>query len=365
MSKKPHGYDKVIYLLQGGGALGSYQVGVCQALLEYGCTPDWLIGTSIGAINAAIIAGNKPENRIKKLKEFWRIIASPIPILAYAEKNYALEQMEKSWSSLWSLIYGQPGFFKPRLFNPWLVSSSYPDQISFYDTGDLRKTLEKLIDFDMINRKEVRLTLAALCVEGGNLVYFDNAKQTIGPEHIMASSALPPGFPAIRIAGKNYWDGGLSSNTPFNAVLQEDIPDKILCIMAHLFSYHERTPATLLEIFKLKKDIEFSSRYHQIINYMCEIQHLHNILHTIVKDAPEVIKKDGIKDILKLSHPIVMNVVRFHYRDYPSNLWVKDFDFSPESLLEHYQTGYRDVSEALKNPTWLNQIPESVELHEF
>ena len=365
MSKKPHGYDRVIYLLQGGGALGSYQVGVCEALLNYGCIPDWLIGTSIGAINSAIIAGNAPADRVKKLKEFWQMIASPIPTIQWFESNYALEEISKSYSALWTLTFGQSGFFKPRLFNPWFTVSRYPDQISFYDTSELKYKLEKFVNFDLINQKKVRLTLAALCVEGGQLIYFDNTKQIIGPEHVMASSALPPGFPAVRIAGKNYWDGGLSSNTPFNAVLQEEIPDKILCIMAHLFSYHERTPATLGEILKLKKDIEFSSRYHQIINYMCEIQKLHNILHAIIQSEPDIAKKNNIKDIVKLSYPIAMNVVRFHYRDYPSNLWAKDFDFSPESLLEHYRTGYQDVSEALKNPSWLYEIPESINLLEF
>jgi len=366
MSKKPHGYDKVVYLLQGGGALGAYQVGVCAALLEYGCMPDWLVGTSIGAINATIIAGNKPEDRIKKLKQFWQMIESPIPVIAVAEKNYTLEQVQKTWSSLWTLTFGQSGFFKPRLINPWFNVPSYPDQISFYDTSELQNTLEKLVDFDLINKKEVRLTLAAYCLEDCELVYFDNANQEITPLHVMASSALPPGFPAIQIAGKNYWDGGLSSNTPLNIVLQEDIKDKLLCIMAHLFSFHQKTPANLLEILKLKKDIEFSSRYHQVITSLCKTQHLRNILHKLVDENPDLKKDKAVKEVIALSQPIIMNLIRFHYRDAPSNLWSKDFEFSPQTLIQHYQTGYSDASQALKNPEWLYQIPaHGIGLHEF
>ncbi|MBX3709241.1 MAG: patatin-like phospholipase family protein [Gammaproteobacteria bacterium] len=366
MSNKPHGYDKVVYLLQGGGALGTYQVGACEALLEYGCTPDWLVGTSIGAINAAIIAGNTPENRIKKLEEFWSMIASPWPAVELVEKNYMAEQLQKSWNVLWTLWVGQTGFFKPRLFNPWIGLSSFPDQLSFYDTSELRYTLEKLVDFDLINKKEVRLTLAAVCVEDGELVYFDNMTQEIGPEHVMASGALPPGFPAIRIAGKNYWDGGLSSNTPLTAIIKENMQEKLLCILMHLFSYHERTPANLLEILKLRKDIEFSSRYHQILTYICKVQHLHNLLHHLVDEVPDIRKIEGVDEIIKFSHPIIMNIVRFHYRDYPGNLWTKDFDFSRQTLMEHYQSGYQDVKQALKNPEWLYQIPEhGIELHEF
>lgn len=366
MAKKPHIYDKVVFLLQGGGALGAYQVGACEALLEYGCTPDWLVGTSIGAINAAIIAGNTPENRIKKLKLFWGTIASPIPEGTSIEENDALHVLQKGFSSLWTIAFGQEGFFKPRLVNPWLNMSGYPDQISFYDTSELKSTLEELIDFNLINQKKVRLTLAALCLENGELVYFDNEKQEIRADHVMASGALPPGFPAIKIDGKNYWDGGLSSNTPLNAILEEDFKNKLLCIMMHLFSYHQSVPTNMLEVLKLKKDIEYSSRYHEVLKHLCEIKHLHNLLHQLAKEDPNLRNEKNMIEILKNSNPVSINIVRFHYRNIPGNLWSKDFEFSPQTLIGHSKSGYHDVNQALKNPDWLlNHAFHSVKLREF
>lgn len=366
MTPKLHGYDKVVYLMQGGGALGAYQVGVCQGLMEFGCEPNWIIGTSIGSINAGIIAGNKPEDRILKLKKFWEMIASPLPVIPWVEENYAIQQWQKALSSFWTICFGQPGFFKPRFFNPCFNISGYPEQTSFYDTSELKHTLEKVIDFNLLNNSSVRLTLAALCLEDSELVYFDNAKQELGPEHIMASSALPPGFPAIRISGKNYWDGGLSSNTPLNALLLENIKNKLMCIMVNLYSYHQHIPTNIWEVIKIKKDIELSSRYHQLLKYLYEIKRLHNLLHGIVLDTPEVQNEKGIKKIIGSSFPITLNIVRFQYQDHPSNLWTKDFEFSPQTLEKLISAGYKDVQEALKVPNWLNPIPEDhVVLHEF
>src|SRR5579883_913390 len=226
MASEARSYDKIVYLLQGGGALGAYQAGVCQALLEHQCEPDWVVGTSIGAINASIIAGNEPQDRIAKLKEFWNMVTVPVPEFIGPENNMLVLQSFNYWVAQWILMYGVPHFFKPKYITPSLFINNTPDKISFYDTTELRTTLEKVVNFKLINQKRVRLTLGAVRIRGGLDVHFDNTKQIIGPEHIMASSALPPGFPAIKIDGEYYWDGGVSSNTPFSVLLEEKISQK-------------------------------------------------------------------------------------------------------------------------------------------
>lgn len=293
MASKLHDYDQTIYLLQGGGALGAYQVGVCQGLLEYGCEPDWLIGTSIGAINASIIAGNEPANRIPKLKEFWHRISSPFP--CSDETHNLLQQWQNFISSQWTVFLGQPGFFRPRILNPLSYFVAL-HQMSFYETSELRETLTDLIDFDLINQKQIRLSLGVIEIENGSPHYFDNMQQRIGPEHIIASAALPPGFPAVEIDGKYYWDGGISAIAPIQAVVKENLPQSLLCFMAELFVPHRQT-------------------------------------------EPD-------------SYSANLNIIRFCHRDRPSDLWTKDFEFSIQSINERLEMGYQDVQNTLRNPKW-------------
>ncbi len=369
-SKLEKPYDQTVFLLQGGGALGAYQGGVCEALLEADLTPNWIIGTSIGAINSAIIAGNKPEHRIEKLKIFWDRIATPLPYIPTPNEYIPFLQYQKYLSALWTTLFGQTGFFKPRLTSPFLESDCYPNQISFYDCSELKETLEELVDFDLINQKKTRLTLGAVCVEDSAQVFFDNKKQTIGPEHVMASGALPPGFPAVNIDGKSYWDGGLKSNTPLYAVLEEKKPQKLLCILVHLFSYHQQIPTSMFEVMKRKKDIEFSSRYHQILEYFCKEHKLNYALHELFEAAKESNKAlpNNIIKLGHLAHPTALNITRFHYRDNATDLWSKDFEFSAQSIKDRWEQGYKNVQKALKQPRkWLSPIPENkgVILHEF
>ena len=364
---KVHGYDKVVYLLQGGGSLGAYQVGVCSALLEKGCDPNWVVGTSIGAINSSIIVGNKPEDRIEKLKGFWNTVTSPyIPAMLPFQNHYMAQVYIKWFSSLCTLLFGQPGFFKPRPYNQ-LIFPNFTSQLSFYDTSELRDTLIEFINFDIINQKKIRLTLASVCVEDNELEYFDNTKQTIEPEHVMASGALPPGFPAIRIGNKDYWDGGLSSNTPFNIVLSERLEANLLCILVNLFAYHQNPPMLLTDVIKRKKDIEFSSRYHHILKYLCDQQSLRNEIYHLFKELEKVNHKAKLSPLAEHAHPTTLNIVRFHYRDSPSNLWTKDFEFSSQSIKELFDRGYHDVQMALQKPDWLKSKPNQrgVKLHEF
>lgn len=367
MKNKIHSYDQIVYLLQGGGALGSYQVGVCQALLEHDCAPDWLVGTSIGAINASIIAGNKPDNRIDKLNEFWSKITSPL-LLPYVPSDiYFLSEWKKFWSTQWTLWFGQPGFFKPKMMNPWFISST-PDNISFYDTSELRQTLESVIDFELINQKKLRLTLGAVHVKTGVAVRFDNMRQHIGPEHIMASCALPPGFPAIKIGDEYYWDGGISSNTPFSVVLQEKIPKKLLCFIINLFSYREHLPSSMMDVVKSKKELEYASRHLEILHNFIELHYLQHTINSLANLIPNNVDvMHAVKKISDIGHPTALNIVRFHYLDQPSDLSSKDFNFSLQAINDHKEAGYHDALKAFNKPTWLNQSIDAsgAIIHEF
>jgi NTE family protein len=211
-------FERIALLLQGGGALGAYQAGVYEALTEADLHPNWIAGISIGAINAALIAGNAPEARVDKLRAFWERVTVK-PWYDWSEQLFlAKGDVARQWlnqiSSNIALVSGASGFFAPRSPAPWLHPPGTMEATSAYDTSSLKATLEQLIDFDRINSNRVRSSVGAVNVRSGNFVYFDSAIRTIGPEHIMASAALPPGFPAVEIEGEHYWDGGLVSNTP-------------------------------------------------------------------------------------------------------------------------------------------------------
>ena len=205
-------YQRVALVFQGGGALGAYQAGVFAALDEVGCVPNWLSGVSIGAVNAAIIAGNPPERRLERLRAFWETVSGR-KIWAYTPEGDWFRAM-RNLTSAWTTIFlGQPGFFQPRQLNPWLQLTGSAGAVSYYKTDNLRQTLERVIDFDVLNDGSKRLSVGAVNVRTGNFVYFDTEHERIGPEHIMASGALPPALPAVKIEGEHYWDGGIVSNT--------------------------------------------------------------------------------------------------------------------------------------------------------
>jgi NTE family protein len=218
---KTGGDARRVLVLQGGGALGSYQGGVYEGLAEADFRPDWIAGISIGAINAAIIAGNAPENRLARLREFWETASATVPFTLPLPDSTVRTVFNEA-AAAWTAAVGVAGFFRPRLPPAMFYPPGSPEALSYYDTAPLRATLERLVDFDRINAKEVRLSLGAVNVRSGQLVYFDNKHQTIGPEHVMASGALPPGFPPIEIEGEHYWDGGVVSNTPLQYVMQNE-----------------------------------------------------------------------------------------------------------------------------------------------
>src|SRR5712672_2460994 len=275
---RPESYTKKVALvLQGGGALGSYQAGVYEALASSDYKPDWVAGISIGAINAALIAGNSPEMRVEKLREFWRTITTsaiwPIRISDLVNGAGLPFDLGKQISAMHALMFGQSNFFAPRKPTDWWFGHT---PTSYYDTSSLKSTLERLVDFDRINSREIRFSVGAVNVRTGNFAYFDNAETEIRPEHVLASGALPPGFPAIEIDGEHFWDGGLVSNTPLQYVL-EYIPRRSrLTFQVDVFHARGPIPQNLDDVSEREKDIRYSSRTRagtEIFRKMHDVRH--------------------------------------------------------------------------------------------
>lgn len=359
MVKKPViEFDRIVYLFHGGGALGAYQIGVFEGLCEKGYLPDWIIGTSIGAINSAILAGNAPEKRVKKLREFWHTIATKMPPTPDTLNNILMERWQHFLSALITTYCGQPGFFRPRLWNPWFAVQSTADKLSYYSTDELRSTLAKFIDFERINDCHIRLSLGAVHVATGNLIYFDNTKMKLTLEHVMASAALPPGFPAICIDDQFYWDGGVHSNTQINLLLCEREPLQYLCFMVHLFDSYGTRPTNMDDVYKRQKDIFYSSHHRQAI-YTYKVAHnLRHAIRVLSEEMPESKKNDPeIKKLIDLGRTGIIHIARFHYKGKLSDLSSKDYDFSLPTVDLHIKNGYDDVNKALVKPPWYNYVP--------
>ncbi|HEX7885409.1 MAG TPA: patatin-like phospholipase family protein [Phenylobacterium sp.] len=346
--------DRVL-VLQGGGALGSYQGGVAEGLAEAGLKPGWVAGISIGAINAAIIAGNPVEERHGKLQAFWRLATSAAPI-THAPAN---EQVRTYWNEVaagWIAAFGVPGFFRPRIPPAFLYPAGAPQAISLYDTLPLKATLEELVDFDRINAGETRLSVGAVNVRTGNFAYFDNTKDRIGPEHIMASGALPPGFPPVEIDGEHYWDGGIVSNTPLQYVLDEAGERDLLIFQVDLFSARGDLPKTLLEAAEREKDIRFSSRTRHNTDVQLQLHNTKVALQRLIDRLPPDHDGGEELDLLRaFAHESSVGIVQLIYRAklYEGNS--KDYEFSRVTMQEHWRAGLADVRRTLEPSQWLNR----------
>ena len=285
-------HDHTVLVLQGGGALGAYQAGVYEGMADHGFMPDWVTGVSIGAINAALIAGNPPERRIERLRAFWDRVSSGIPLIAPAYLD-PLRLAFNRMSAVTVATIGVPGFFVPRVPPPYFAPDGSPEALSFYDTSPLRQTLEELIDFDLINRPDgMRLSVGAVNVHNGNSVYFDNRETRIGPEHVMASGSLPPGFPAIVIDGDHYWDGGIVSNSPLWYVLDDSPQMSALIIQVDLFSATGELPNNLDQVLERAKDIQYSSKTRFNTTRVQELEELRHALGRLLKRLPPKFKDD-------------------------------------------------------------------------
>jgi NTE family protein len=356
---------KRVLVLQGGGALGSYQAGAYQALCHFDFEPEWVAGISIGAINAAIIAGNAPEKRVARLKEFWEMVSSPVPWNPITKSERGRSLFNETSAALIA-TFGVPGFFQPRFPPAPLWPQGSPQSLSYYDTAPLRKTLEHLVDFDRINDLKTRLSVGAVNVTTGNFCYFDNVEfkklgKKIGPEHIMASGALPPGFPSVEIEGEHYWDGGISSNTPLDYVLDEDATDDLLIFQVDLFSARGNLPATLLEAAEREKDIRFSSRTRMNTDKNKQVHNARRALRDLIGKLPEHLKNDPSVEILqKAAKESTVTVVHLIYRSKNYESSSKDYDFSHVGMVEHWGAGTRDVHLSMRHKDWLER-PQSDE----
>lgn len=357
-------YKITALVLQGGGALGAYQAGVYQALDEAGLHPNWIAGISIGALNAAIIAGNAPEQRVEKLTEFWETICKSAfwpdrPTFPWSE-NFTFPQIFRDGVNAlaaWrALTEGQSGFFQPRMPPPLLQWNGTPATASWYDTAPLRETLERLADFDRINdSRHMRVSVGAVNVRTGNFAYFDNRHETLRPEHFMASGALPPGFPAVEIDGEYYWDGGMVSNTPLYKVLTERPHHDSLVFQVDLWSADGALPRDMTSVAERSKDIQFSSRTRLVTEYMRQSREQQRLLHELMELVPEDKRTDpAYRRAERYANGALTNLIHLIYRDKPYEGHYKDYEFSPTTMHEHWQSGLTDMRHTLTRPHWLD-----------
>jgi NTE family protein len=359
-------FDCIALLLQGGGALGAYQAGVYEGLAEADLHPDWVAGISIGAINSALIAGNAPEARLEKLRGFWNAVTAAQPLWSWGlfqPKGDLARGVANQFSAGLAATVGASEFFSPRTVSPWLQPAGTPEGTSYYDTHPLRATLERFIDFDRINAGETRLSVGAVNVATGNFVYFDSTTHVIGPEHVMASGALPPGFPAIEIEGEFYWDGGVVSNTPLQWVLESEPRQDTLAFQVDLWSARGTLPRTMGEVVTRQKEIQYSSRTRANSDRFRTEQKLRNALADLLAKLPEALRDTPEYRTL---HPVadrkVYNLIQMIYRSEQHEGGSKDFDFSRQSMQDHWLAGRHDTVRTLRHPRVLERPanPEGV-----
>jgi len=361
-SPQSHASRRIVLVLQGGGALGSYQAGVFQALAEADVAPAWVAGVSIGAINAALIAGNKPGHRAQALRAFWERItaaAGSMPLLHLP----GLETMEQRLGAASAMMFGQPGFFRPRAPTDWFSAQG---PVSFYDTAALKQTLLDLVDFDRINAGHTRLSVGAVNVETGNMIYFDSASQKIRPEHIMASGALPPGFPAVEIDGRAYWDGGLVSNTPLQYVLSEKPRHHSVIFQVDLFAARGRTPQTLDEVNERDKDIRYSSRTRTGTNDAGMQQNLRRQVMHFLSRLPAELRDDPVAtNLMEFACSAEIDVVHLIYRPTTPQGSQKDFQFDRGTMERRWAQGLADAQTSLALAPWKTPAPAYVGFRTF
>jgi NTE family protein len=355
-------FECIALLLQGGGALGSYQAGVYEALAEADLHPDWIAGISIGAINSALIAGNPPEQRIDKLRAFWHeITANPLFDWMAASENLVprgdfARGLFNRLSAGSALVNGAASFFQLRRPAAWLNPNGVLEATSFYETKLLKSTLERLVDFDRINSGAMRFSVGAVNVRSGNFVYFDNETHTIRPEHVMASGALPPGFPAVEIEGEYYWDGGLITNTPLQWVVDFGPRQDTLAFQVDLWSARGDLPGNLAQVAMRQKEIQYSSRTRTITDKFKQVQGIRSALARVLEQLPADLRDSEDAALLgEVADHKVYNIVQLIYHSQHYEGHSKDYEFSRLSMEEHWRAGYLDAMRTLRNPEVLKR----------
>jgi NTE family protein len=354
---------QIVLVFQGGGALGAYQAGVYQALHEADMEPDWIVGTSIGAINASLIAGNEPENRLSRLQEFWERMAR--------KEVWRVS----SWPGLsdtlsyWATVLGGiPGFFEPSslaFFGAHVRLS--PDNAGYYSTAPLEKTLAELVDFSLIRRCTPRLTIGAAHVCTSQMHYFDSRVTEMTVKHIMASGALPPAFPAVRIDGELYWDGGILSNTPTEAIFEDNPRHNSLIFAVHVWSPLGPEPGTIWEVLHRQKEIQYSSRVASHIARQRQVHKLRHVVSELVKFLPQTEQTNPVvQDLAEYGCLTRMHVVPLLAPRLDRENHTKDIDFSASGIRLRWEAGYADASRVLERAAWEDESDplEGVILHE-
>jgi NTE family protein len=354
--KRTTPFESVALVLQGGGALGAYQAGVYEALVEHGVEPTWVSGISIGAINSAIIAGNPAEARVDKLRQFWELVS-----------DHGDGGISAWWSGLFNgdtartwinqafaaevMLKGIPGFFAPRVPPPYLEPRGSNAATSWYDTSVLKETLERLVDFDRINAKDMRFSVGAVELRTGNFAYFDNESCAIRPEHIMASGALPPAFPPIEISGEYYWDGGLVSNTPLDWVLSAPSHLNTLVFQVDLWSARGALPRDLGEVAVRMKEIQYSSRTRAATDQFRSTQRMRAAVNELLAQMPEKLKAlPEAKLLVETASTAVYGIAQLIYHPEAYEGQAKDFEFSRRTMEQHWRAGHRDAVKTLSHP---------------
>lgn len=359
---RPEKCAAIVLVLQGGGALGAYQAGVYQALHEAGLEPDWVNGVSIGGINAALIAGNPPERRVQRLREFWETITAR-PVWLVSPDGDAMRRTHNHWSAWLTTALGQDGFFKPRFPPAWLRPRGAPGATSLYDTAPLRETLLRLIDFNLLNDGRTRVALGAVNIASGNFEYFDSKEMHLLPEHVMASGALPPGLPMIEIGTSRYWDGGLVSNTPLQHAFEASGSQSMLIFQVDLFSARGGVPRDLAHVMARAKEIQYSSRTRLTTDRFRVLRAKDVRLRAALAKVPEDKLTDEERALKEeLAHLSEVSLVHLIYRHTAYEGAYRDFEFSALSMHEHWNAGYRDTERTLLHKDWLKIPPPDVGL---
>ena len=362
-------YDRTVLVLQGGGALGSYQAGVFQGLSEAGVMPQMVAGISIGALNAAIIGGNPPAKRVQQLQKFWETICTPNrgwSLLPWLEDSPWNDNDYTRWGlgmlgGLSAIVDGQQGFFRPRFPGPTFIGDGRPDLASYYDTSDLKATLEKFCDFDLLNSDHctMRVAVGAVNVRTGNFVYFDNKKEKLRAEHFMASGALPPAFAPVEIDGEFYWDGGIVSNTPLGYVLEQLPREDALIFQVDLWSARGKVPGNMLEVTDRAQEIRFSSRTRLVTSQWMQMQEMRRLVAEMLPHIPKEHEAEKwYKRAQKVANLSKNNVIHLIYRAKAHERQNKDYQFSLGTMRAHWQGGLVDIQQALTLPKLL-ELPDN------
>lgn len=356
---------QIVLVFQGGGALGAYQAGVYQALHEARVEPDWVVGTSIGAINASLIAGNEPSERLPRLEEFWRLMS----FKSFWSHGGVWPQLAQSMSYMNTIMSGIPNFFSP---NPLAFASRDlplgPENASYYSTKPLEKTLSSLVDFDLIRSCKPRLTVGAAQVRSSKMHYFDSRDMELGVKHILASGALPPAFPAVRIDGELYWDGGILSNTPAEVVFDDNPRRDSLIFAVHLWNPAGAEPGTIAEVLNRHKDIQYSSRVSSHITRQLHSHKLRHVIKQLAAQVPQPARDSAlVKELESWGCTTRMHVVRLVAPMIDGEDRSKDVDFSKEGIAKRWEAGYADAITSLERAPWRDEFDplEGVILHEF